>query len=186
MRAGELPLQLQPCNLEDLARRALDELRPLAMRRNLRLELLAERKPSRLVIDAARIHQVMINLLSNAIKFTPQAGKIQVSIRKASSREIQVSILDTGQGIHKDEKEKIFDRFYSGGGFGLGLPIARQIVLAHGGKMWVESEPGKGSVFSFALPIKRANLHSRKTAAPSTVHSVSAIACLAVLLDFMS
>jgi len=155
MRGGMLPLQLASCNLEDLARQALEEIRPLAMKRDLHLEMVTEHKVGSISMDAVRIRQVIINLLSNAIKFTSQAGKISLTVKKVSTKEVQVSIADTGCGISKDNLEKIFDRFYTGGGFGLGLPISRQIILAHGGKMWVESELGRGSIFSFTLPLRR-------------------------------
>jgi signal transduction histidine kinase len=127
-----------------------------------------EHKGDPFLMDAVRIRQVIINLLSNAIKFTPQAGKISLTVKKASAKEAQVSIADTGCGISKDNLEKIFDRFYTGGGFGLGLPISRQIILAHGGKMWVESEPGKGSIFSFTLPVRADKLKEKDGVAPFT------------------
>lgn len=167
MRAGNLPLRLETCRIEDIARRALEELRPLAMRRDLHLELVAGQKLDAVLIDAARIHQVMINLLSNAIKFTSQGGKIRVNLHKASSRETQVSVSDTGLGIPRGDIERIFDRFYTGGGFGLGLPIAKEIILAHEGRIWVESKPGKGSTFSFTIPRKEAEARKGETSAPS-------------------
>jgi signal transduction histidine kinase len=168
MRGGMLPLQLAPCTLEDLARQALEAIRPLAMKRELHLEMWTEHKVSPIMMDAVRIRQVIINLLSNAIKFTPQAGRISLTVKKASPKEVQVSIADTGCGISKDNLEKVFDRFYTGGGFGLGLPISRQIILAHGGKMWVESEPGKGSIFSFTLPLREDKLKENDRVTTST------------------
>ena len=168
MRGGMLPLQLAPCNLEDLARQALEEIRPLAMKRDLHLEMTTEQKVGFIPIDAVRIRQVIINLLSNAIKFTPHAGKISLTVKKASPKDIQVSITDTGCGVSKDNLEKIFDRFYTGGGFGLGLPISRQIILAHGGKLWVESDLGKGSIFSFTLPLREDKLKGKDMVTTST------------------
>ncbi len=168
MRGGMLPLQLAPYDLEDLARQALEEIRPLAMKRDLHLEMWTEHKVGPIPMDAVRIRQVVINLLSNAIKFTSQAGKISLTIKKVSAKEVQLSITDTGCGVSKDNLEKIFDRFYTGGGFGLGLPISRQIILAHGGKMWVESEPGKGSVFSFTLPLREDKLKEKDMVTTST------------------
>jgi signal transduction histidine kinase len=111
----------------------------------------------------------MVNLLSNAIKFTPPAGRVSIRIRKPSPREVQIGVADTGCGISKEDQDKIFDRFYTGGGFGLGLPITRQIVMAHGGKIWVESEPGKGSVFNFTLPWKIVKLDEKRTLVSTTV-----------------
>jgi two-component system phosphate regulon sensor histidine kinase PhoR len=107
--------------------------------------------------DKGRIEQVMINLIHNAIKFTPSGGSISVSARKRDN-DILFSVSDTGAGISKDDLSRIFERFYkadkarSGSGTGLGLSIARQIVEAHGGKIWAENNVGKGSTFYFTLP----------------------------------
>ncbi|MCI0529921.1 MAG: HAMP domain-containing histidine kinase, partial [Nitrospira sp.] len=171
MRGGMLPLQLAPYSLEDLARQALEEIRPLAMKRDLHLEMWTEHKVGSILMDAVRIRQVIINLLSNAIKFTPQAGKISLTIKRVSAKEVQISIADSGCGVSKDNLDKIFDRFYTGGGFGLGLPISRQIILAHGGKMWVESELGKGSVFSFTLSLREDKLKEKDMVTTSTAVS---------------
>ncbi len=171
MRGGMLPLQLAPYSLEDLARQALEEIRPLAMKRDLHLEMWTEYKVGSILMDAVRIRQVIINLLSNAIKFTPQAGKISLTIKRVSAKEVQISIADSGCGVSKDNLDKIFDRFYTGGGFGLGLPISKQIILAHGGKMWVESELGKGSVFSFTLSLREDKLKEKDMATTSTTVS---------------
>lgn len=119
-------------------------------------------------IDKDRIDQVIENLLSNAIKFSPKGGKIQVTLQK-SNKDLKVTVSDTGLGISKKDLPHIFDRFYRGdnvsadaiGGVGLGLAVAKYIIESHKGKIWVESEPGKGSTFSFTLPIK-ASKRARK------------------------
>ncbi len=116
---------------------------------------------ARIEIDKDRIGQVIESLLSNAIKFSPEGGKIQVTLQK-SNKDLKVTISDTGLGISKKDLPHIFDRFYRGdnvsadaiGGVGLGLAITKYIIESHKGKIWVESEPGKGSTFSFILPIK--------------------------------
>ena len=116
-------------------------------------ELIAE-------IDAVRINQVLANLIGNAIKFSPDGGTIHVHLYK-QDRNIRVDIIDNGIGIPKDKHRRIFERFYQVdgssrrrfGGTGVGLAIAKRIVDAHGGALWVESEEGKGSQFMFALPI---------------------------------
>jgi two-component system phosphate regulon sensor histidine kinase PhoR len=108
--------------------------------------------------DAERIEQVLINLLHNAVKFTPSGGEIEVSARKEGGW-VQFSVRDTGVGIQPEDLPRVFERFYkadqsrSGGGTGLGLSIARHTVEAHGGRIWAESLPGKGSTFSFTLPL---------------------------------
>ena len=114
--------------------------------------------------DKDKIDQVMENLISNAVKFSPQGGKIAVSVEQAEG-EVKISVADNGTGIPEKDLARIFERFYrvdnaftrGTGGAGLGLAIAKYIVESHGGKIWLESEAGKGSTFSFTLPIKAAN-----------------------------
>lgn len=110
--------------------------------------------------DGDRLAQVFTNLVENALKFTPQGGRVTVQA-KALPDSLLVEVADTGKGVAVEDRERIFERFYqadkarSGGGergVGLGLPIARQIVLAHHGKIWVESQPGLGSQFFVQLP----------------------------------
>jgi two-component system, OmpR family, phosphate regulon sensor histidine kinase PhoR len=136
-----------------------------------RLRLFAERQGLRLVVDVpdglpkvrgdeARIGQVVVNLLHNAVKFSAEGGG-EVSVRaRADGGEVVVSVADEGIGIPKADQGRIFERFYKvdrarvrGGGTGLGLSIARNVLQQHGGRIWVESEEGVGSTFSFALPI---------------------------------
>ena len=112
-------------------------------------------------IDGDRIGQAIENLLSNAIKFSPKGGKIQVTLQK-SKKDLKVTVSDAGLGISKKDLPYIFDRFYRGdnvsadaiGGVGLGLAITKYIIESHKGKIWVESKPGKGSSFSFTLPLE--------------------------------
>jgi two-component system phosphate regulon sensor histidine kinase PhoR len=118
--------------------------------------------PSSLTVRADRGHleQILINLLDNAIKYTHEGGKIRVSVIKRDQGEIEFSIKDDGIGIPKDDLPRIFERFYRVdkgrsqelGGTGLGLSIVKHIVQAHGGRVWVESQPDKGSTFYFTLP----------------------------------
>jgi len=108
-------------------------------------------------VDAHRISQVMANLLGNAIKFTPERGRIRVTARQAGNAVI-VSVSDNGNGISNEDMQKVFDWFfqaqeYKRVGTGLGLSIAKGIVEAHGGSIWVESQLGRGSSFSFSLPL---------------------------------
>jgi two-component system phosphate regulon sensor histidine kinase PhoR len=100
---------------------------------------------------------VLNNLIHNAIKFTPEGGIISVYAQVAGE-DVQVCVADTGPGIPPEEHSRIFERFYkqdrarSKGGTGLGLAIARHIVEGHGGRIWVESQPGQGATFCFTLP----------------------------------
>lgn len=163
MRAGMLTLQMEPWDLEGLAKEAVESLNLMAVRKGLQLKLEMEHVPEPFLIDGNRIYQVLTNLISNALKFTSPGGKVTVSIRERSTDEMQVSVTDTGVGISKEDQQRIFDRFYQletqplgkVEGSGLGLSIARHIIKAHGGGIWVESEPQQGSTFFFVLPIRR-------------------------------
>jgi two-component system phosphate regulon sensor histidine kinase PhoR len=135
-----------------------------------RLRLFAERQGVRLHVEAAadlppvrgddaRLGQVLVNLLHNAVKFSPDGGDVTVRAFREGD-EVVVSVADQGIGIPRAALARIFERFYKvdrarvrGGGTGLGLSIARHVVRQHGGRIWVESEEGTGSVFSFALPV---------------------------------
>jgi len=111
-------------------------------------------------MDKIRISQVITNLVENAAKYSPEKGRIKLEVKKDHENVI-FSVEDEGQGIAREDIDKLFDRFYqatnkttgNNRGTGLGLSICKGIVEAHGGKIWVESEPGKGSRFSFSLPL---------------------------------
>jgi two-component system phosphate regulon sensor histidine kinase PhoR len=135
-----------------------------------RLRLFAERQGLRLVVDVpepvpavradeARLGQVVVNLVHNAVKFGGEGGDVTVRVERRGD-EVVTSVEDRGMGIPKADLGRIFERFYKvdrarvrGGGTGLGLSIARHVIGQHGGRIWVESEEGAGSTFSFALPI---------------------------------
>jgi len=108
--------------------------------------------------DARRLRQVVFNLLSNAVKFTPAGGSVAVATARVGS-EVRVSVSDTGPGIALADQERIFDEFQQtdvgvqqGEGTGLGLALSKRLIELHGGRIWVESEPGRGSRFVFTLP----------------------------------
>ncbi len=125
------------------------------------VEVMVEPLPARTTIMADRdlLGQAVVNLLDNAIKYTPSKGKVTVSLENLE-KEIQLHISDTGIGIPEGDLDRIFERFYRVdkdrsrelGGTGLGLSIVKHIILTHGGRIWVESEPGRGSTFHFSLP----------------------------------
>ena len=111
--------------------------------------------------DEELIRQVIINLLDNAIKYTPEDGKVTLSILHRTSQKIQVSISDTGPGIPKEKEERIFEghfrlqRDQNKEGYGLGLSLCRKIIRVHYGQIWVDSILGQGSCFHFTLPVYR-------------------------------
>ena len=113
-----------------------------------------------LMLDASRITQVLDNLLNNAIKYSPDGGDITVNVRQVNEL-LEISVADHGLGMTADQAERVFDKFYRAdtsntarGGLGLGMSIAKNIVEAHGGRIWLESAPGKGTVVTFTLPLQ--------------------------------
>jgi len=159
IETGKAELKLEPVNLNMIVEEVIAQLTPQAERQNLTLEMaLADNLPAT-PVDKERIRQVMVNLIHNAIKFNRPGGSIKTTI-KQSEGLVVVEISDTGTGIAKDDLPQIFERFYkadksrTGQGSGMGLAIAKHIVEAHGGNIRVQSEEGKGSTFSFSLPLK--------------------------------
>jgi two-component system phosphate regulon sensor histidine kinase PhoR len=158
IETGKAQLKLEPLNLNLLIDEVITQLGPQAEKQQLSItkELTADLPSVR--VDKERIRQVIVNLIHNAIKFTHPGGRITV-ITKVLVGSVAVDIADTGIGIAKEDLPRIFERFYkadrarSRGGTGMGLAIAKHIVEAHGGSIWVESEEGKGSTFTFSLPL---------------------------------
>ena len=156
VESGRLTVETRQISVAALIREAVEMLRPLATASS--LELRAE-MPDTLpmaVADPSRVQQVLSNLVGNAIKFTPAGGRIQVRAQHLA-REISLAVIDTGPGIPPDQLPHIFSRFWQAKptdrrGIGLGLAIAKGIVEAHGGRIWVESRVGEGSSFVFTLP----------------------------------
>lgn len=159
-RVSEGALDLQQSDLAALIERSVEAAQLLATNARLTLtqEVAASLPPVR--VDVLAVQQVLENLLSNAIKFTPAGGRVTVRAW-ASGAWVYVAVADTGIGIPPEEQERIFERFYQVdgspsrryAGVGLGLAICKQTVEAHGGRIWVESQPGQGSTFTFTLPI---------------------------------
>ena len=144
--------------IDGLVARALEAIGPENERVD--VELPPELPPVQ--VDPAQLEHVLVNLLDNALKFSPPAARIEVRARQDRA-EIVVTVIDSGPGILPDEQERIFEPFShgaSGNGSGLGLAIARGFAQLNGGRLWVESEPGRGSVFGFALPASDVPLRS--------------------------
>jgi two-component system phosphate regulon sensor histidine kinase PhoR len=160
LESGEVPLRKRFFHISDAVEHAIERLKPQADRAGLYIETNFVPNLPQVLADEDRLEQVLVNIIHNAIKFTPPGGKIVISTRR-DSNNITVSITDTGIGISADDLPRIFERFYkadksrSGGGTGLGLSIAKRIVEAHGGKIWAESIEGKGSTFTFTLPVEQ-------------------------------
>jgi two-component system phosphate regulon sensor histidine kinase PhoR len=158
IESGRVALRRETTDVVQLVRQAAERLQPQASRQGIGLTVQAEPGLPELSIDGDRVQQVIINLVHNAIKFTPPGGRVTVATR-ASPEGVEVSVSDTGVGISPEDLPRIFERFYkgdrsrSGGGTGLGLAIAKHTIQAHGGRIWAESTPGRGSTFTFLLPV---------------------------------
>lgn len=156
LRAGMLPLERQPVDLDVVVRRALDEMRAQAEEKRITLE--RERRGDGLVAmaDEDRLVQVVVNLVANAVCFTPAGGRVTVRLAPAGDDELELQVEDTGVGIPAVALPHIWEWYRQahrrGGGTGLGLAIVRGVVQAHGGRVTVESHEGKGSRFSVLLP----------------------------------
>jgi putative tryptophan/tyrosine transport system substrate-binding protein len=161
IESGRIEVKSSRVSLTGLVHEVVEALRPVAVEKVIALESTI-REPSILVwVDRDKINQVLTNLIGNAIKFTPVQGRVTVSTSRNGEESVQVSVSDTGPGVPPDEREKIFAKFYqvaevngeNSKGTGLGLAISKALVELHGGKIWVESEPSRGSTFSFTLPL---------------------------------
>jgi signal transduction histidine kinase len=158
VEAGQVVLEVAPFSLREAVERGVVMVRERAS--NGGVTLATEIGPEVQVVsgDERRIRQVLFNLLSNAVKFTPAGGRIDVSAARVDG-EIQVAVADTGPGIAPEEQERIFEEFHQTDvgasqheGTGLGLALSKRLVELHGGRIWVETEPGAGSRFVFTLP----------------------------------
>jgi len=157
--SGQLKLNLTSTDMVELVRRVVSNYEINAREKNIRIKLEEEPQISEIEADTVRMEQVISNLLVNAIRHTPSSGSISVAI-KNDEGGLAISVADTGEGIAQDDLPHVFERFYRSGssrsrkegGTGLGLAIVKQMVEAHGGKVWVESKKGTGSIFSILLP----------------------------------
>jgi PAS domain S-box-containing protein len=155
--AGGLVLERRPTSIGGLVTAVCEIVAPMVSKRSLELECKSACLPEALC-DGERLMRVLFNLIDNAVKFTRE-GKITVFAEQHGS-EVEISVKDTGAGIRPEALPRIFDRYFttgSGGrGTGLGLYMAKEIVEAHGGRIWVRTEPGRGSTFSFTVPLSPA------------------------------
>jgi signal transduction histidine kinase len=158
-------LELKPIQIVDVIQKQVEELVPRAQQLKLSLTFT---KPTMQIqsinADHERIEQVIINLVGNSLKFTPPGGVINVAII-SEDKDILVKVKDNGKGMNKEDLSKLFQKFGTMGGnylhkqeaqgTGLGLYLSKKLIEMHGGKMWAESEgEGKGSTFSFTIPLK--------------------------------
>lgn len=165
--AGVMQWRVEPSSLRDLISDTLETMHVHAAEKNIKLSGWVDPNVDPVLMNSHKMQRVLYNLIQNAIRHTPTDGTIFVEARKRErDQEVQVDVIDTGEGIPESDVPRIFEQFYrgeksrsreslgyrSGGGAGLGLAIAQRIVQAHQGKIWVESKRGAGSKFSFTVP----------------------------------
>ncbi len=159
IEAGRMELELTQVALPTVLENALILVRERAARRGVTLAHAIDTSVGTVRADERKLKQILLNLLSNAIKFTPEGGRVEVRAT-VEGGEVQVAVRDTGVGIAPEDQQAVFEEFRQVGtstakqeGTGLGLALCRKFVELHGGRIWVESEPGRGSTFTFALPL---------------------------------
>jgi two-component system, OmpR family, phosphate regulon sensor histidine kinase PhoR len=169
IESGRVTLKLAPHTIRPVIERALERIRPQADRKQIMITAEVCDEQAMALMDDDRIGQVLLNLLHNAVKFTAAGGGVSVRARLVFAEEgattdgpwLQISVSDTGIGIPTHDLPRIFERFYKvdrsrtrhAGGTGLGLAIAKHLVEGHGGRLWADSTEGRGSIFSFTLPV---------------------------------
>ncbi len=159
LEAGALTLRIEPGSLRDLLSDTLESLQPQALAKGVRLSGHVDSDLPPVTMDTARIQRVLDNLVQNAIRHTPRDGIIVLEAQE-EAEAVRVDVIDSGQGVSPGDLSHIFERFYRGeksrtrnhGGAGLGLAIAKGLVEAHGGRIWVQNVPRSGARFSFLLP----------------------------------
>ncbi len=158
IEAGKMELQIETALLQDVVEAVSNTMRSLAAKKSIDFRVESDERLSSFPMDGARIKQVLLNLVGNAIKFTPEGGRVWV---RAGAKDgmVRVEVGDTGPGIPAEDQERIFQEFQQAGsdagkpqGTGLGLALAKKFVEMHGGRIWLESEVGKGSRFFFTIP----------------------------------
>jgi len=162
MESGKLQMNFMTNDLNKIIQEVIDAQKDVAQSRGLTIKLEQETLLPKIMFDADRMVQVLNNLLSNAIKFTKQGSITIRTLDKTAENHVMVSVIDTGKGIAPEDFSKLFQKFQQiessheneEGGTGLGLAICKEIVVRHGGKIWVESKVNEGTTFNFILPIQ--------------------------------
>ncbi|MBX7151561.1 HAMP domain-containing histidine kinase, partial [bacterium] len=158
IEAGKVELQLENRDIIKLIREQIEEIRTVAKQKEIKIEFKPSYSELLVKIDKEKMWQAVSNLLSNAVKFTDRGGQVQISVF-GSQEEIQISVEDSGRGIPNEKIDQVFNKFSdlsrvgTNGerGTGLGMAITKKIIELHGGRIWVESENGKGTRFTFTL-----------------------------------
>ncbi|MCL5411968.1 MAG: ATP-binding protein [Patescibacteria group bacterium] len=165
IESGRIQLEIKPTNLNEIVDETLAEIMPKAVEKSLQLIYNKPKGDSpKVMVDPQRFPEIVTNFAGNSIKFTPNGGKITVTATKKDNM-IQIDVSDTGVGISKEDQKKLFKKFgrldssykavATSGGTGLGLYITKNLIELQGGKVWVESDLGKGATFSFTVPVAK-------------------------------
>jgi signal transduction histidine kinase len=173
LESGDVPLEREPVELAPLVSQVFSEIQVARPDPGVTL---ADELPGDLpsvFADRERVHQVLFNLLDNAVRFTPLGGRVTVTA-SSHNGSVDVVVADTGPGISSEHLPRVFERFYrvdqsrsrDDGGTGIGLAIARSVVEAHGGRIWADSEPGRGSAFTFELPVASPTQELQRSGGP--------------------
>lgn len=164
VEAGKMELQYAPLSVRELINEVFNNVGSLALKKQISLSTPARQPDVTIMADRGRFKQVLYNLLSNALKFTPEGGQVSVQVKRPVKNGIEwvnISVVDNGIGIKKEDQERIFEEFQmvdstlakKQQGTGLGLALSRRLAQLHGGNITLESEVGKGSTFSFSMPL---------------------------------
>ena len=160
VEAGQFELEIAPFSLRDSLERGVVMVRERATKEGVRIAVATDPDVDVVAGDERRVRQVIFNLLSNAVKFTPAGGAVNVSAERVDG-EVRVSVTDTGPGLAPEDHERVFDEFQQTDagveqreGTGLGLALSKRLVELHGGRIWVDSQLGRGSTFVFTLPVE--------------------------------
>jgi signal transduction histidine kinase len=179
IESGDVPLQRRPVPIGPLVDEVVSEMEIVSAGRSIDLDTDVPGSLPAAFGDRERLHQVLFNLLDNAVRYTPEGGHVSVSASRHNG-SVQVRVADTGEGIPTEHLPLLFERFYrvdpsrsrDDGGTGIGLAIARSVIEAHGGRIWAESEIGKGSVFAFELPAVKGDA-GIPVGAGATIHATT-------------
>jgi len=168
IEAGKYDMSYESIRVEDVVSEVFNTMKPMAERKSIDLNLFISDDADSITADRVKLKQVLYNLLSNAIKFTPEGGKVGVTVEREKGKGssegyefLKFSVWDTGIGISPEDRERIFDEFEQAdtafsrqyGGAGLGLALSKRLVELHGGRITLESKLGEGSIFTFYIPL---------------------------------
>ena len=167
IESGRIEMNIKPCEILKIIENVYDLLTPQIGQKNIECVIDVDKNIPEIEMDSNQVERIFINLVGNAIKFTPEQGTITIKAALQNNQTIECTVSDTGIGISQEDIAKLFDEFYrvdnkineSVKGTGLGLPLAKKIVEAHHGRMWITSVVGQGTTFHFTLPFTQPRQH---------------------------